>query len=541
MDKLQDCLLADSLTNESLTLLFEALSWKNPLKCSVVLLCLNIAVSLPRLTLASLLILVAITPAIRLRLLTRNVLEQAKAPTLQQIANSRTLRIVSLGIRRLVVFSSGKTSNERISLVQVLASLSGLLIILTGYQEALSVAITLLFVKNWILGSNPIRILAGCTELIQSSLIIGSPCMTTMLYNEHVDCLIWASNSSIKWSVQIYENQRWWAGIGWSNDLLRNEPMKYSNADGSEGASSIDHYQRLEKCPGVLSDGWKSGTASTFCLNMTLQKQITSLYSFFPNQVRVLQPGTVFEVPLTVGPLRVQLSLTITLPNEFPNAVPVISVTPGVAQRWVNHEMRVVGHEGLAAWHRNLSIGKIVKDIEIEFNLRPPTIVVSPISPAGQNYHSHPTSRQSEALSFPELKLLLEDDEKSEKFFESTAIVRGARSVQQELVNGNVELANVDVAKERLAELQAILELEDAELGQTNERFKSDLSKYSEKTLLDGYAEKVKESDHFSRNLVESFYSNAIDIGRFITAYQSVRKTYHQRMMSMEKLKQKLQ
>jgi hypothetical protein len=134
-----------------------------------------------------------------------------------------------------------------------------------------------------------------------------------------------------------------------------------------------------------------------------LQKQITTLYSFFPNQVRVLQTGRVFEIPLTVGPLRVQLSLTITLPNEFPDIVPIISVTPGVAQRWVNHEMRVVGHEGLAAWHRNLSVGKIVKDIEIEFNLRPPTIIVSPAPPAGQNYHSNPTPRQSEIISFPEV------------------------------------------------------------------------------------------------------------------------------------------
>lgn len=67
--------------------------------------------------------------------------------------------------------------------------------------------------------------------------------------------------------------------------------------------------------------------------------------------------------------------LKVTLPEEFPFEAPVIVVSPPVSHRWVDRDMQVVGHESLATWSTEHCLGKILKDIELEFNLRPPQIL----------------------------------------------------------------------------------------------------------------------------------------------------------------------
>jgi hypothetical protein len=182
-----------------------------------------------------------------------------------------------------------------------------------------------------------------------------------------------------------------------------------------------------------------------------LQKQLGTLYSFFPNSVQAIEPNSVYQVHMAVGPSRIRLALELNLPRGFPEVAPILSVSPSVAHRWVSYDMRVVGHEALATWHRNLSVGKIIKDIEIEFNLRPPTIVVAshpPVRPVTTATTSTPS--KSEDLLFAEvdsknakqLKELLEKEDKFEEFFNSTNSVREARSIQDGLVEGNLDLAS---------------------------------------------------------------------------------------------------
>lgn len=170
------------------------------------------------------------------------------------------------------------------------------------------------------------------------------------------------------------------------------------------------------------------------------------MYSFFPGQVRVVQVDSKFEILLNVGPSRIQVNTVITLPSGFPEVPPVVTISPGVAQRWVSQDMRVVGHEALAAWHRNFSLGKVIKDIEIEFNLRPPIIIASP-EPASV------ALVPSEQLVFPkvdlfsakQLKELLEKEEKLADFFYDTDMVNDARAVQNELMQGNLDLASTKI------------------------------------------------------------------------------------------------
>ncbi|KAJ3392304.1 hypothetical protein HDU92_008535 [Lobulomyces angularis] len=60
-----------------------------------------------------------------------------------------------------------------------------------------------------------------------------------------------------KTTVQLYENQRWWAGLGWIAHLLRSERVAWSDESGENAKPSKDDYE----LPGVewewASDDWK--------------------------------------------------------------------------------------------------------------------------------------------------------------------------------------------------------------------------------------------------------------------------------------------
>ncbi len=122
----------------------------------------------------------------------------------------------------------------------------------------------------------------------------------------------------------------------------------------------------------------------------------------------MLTPNELFEIPLQVGTNRILVTLVVSLPSGFPDIAPIITVMPPVAQRWVSSEMRVVGHEALATWNRNMSLGKIVKDVEIEFNLRPPSLLtIPPLASSGSNAQAAVAASSAFAIkqktAFPEV------------------------------------------------------------------------------------------------------------------------------------------
>lgn len=134
-------------------------------------------------------------------------------------------------------------------------------------------------------------------------------------------------------------------------------------------------------------------------LSIRAQRQLESLYSFFPGQVRVTQVGRQYEVALLVGPSRTMVTITIWLPSDFPQGRPTLSVSPALAHHWVDREMRIIGHGSLAGWNPSFSLGKIIKDVEIEFNLRPPSIVTIPPT----SVSASPKNAVAADAEFPEI------------------------------------------------------------------------------------------------------------------------------------------
>ena len=178
------------------------------------------------------------------------------------------------------------------------------------------------------------------------------------------------------------------------------------------------------------------------------QEQILNLHSFYPTQVRTVINNERFEIPMIVGPMRVAITIIITLPEGFPDVAPILKVFPALIQPWVDKEMKIIGHESLSRWSRNNMLGKVLKDVEIEFSLRPPVIVTGALnvptitsSPIAQLEFS-----EIDALNAKQLKDILEDDGKFEVFFSQSLMVQETQSVQNDLFASNYELASISTA-----------------------------------------------------------------------------------------------
>lgn len=107
-----------------------------------------------------------------------------------------------------------------------------------------------------------------------------------------------------------------------------------------------------------------------------------SISSFYPSQLEVVQEARHYRVifPIATAPNSVQINIHIS--PQFPFAPPTMLVSPPMAHPWLDKEGRLVGHPHLLAWHQSHSIGKILKDLEIEFSLRPPVPVSTKARPS---------------------------------------------------------------------------------------------------------------------------------------------------------------
>jgi hypothetical protein len=75
-------------------------------------------------------------------------------------------------------------------------------------------------------------------------------------------------------------------------------------------------------------------------------------------------------------------------PPLFPEIKPRLIVKPLVRHDWLDAEGVVVGHQGLMNWGLNTSLGRVIKELMVEFQLRPPQKIIEPQSVQQQQNHS---------------------------------------------------------------------------------------------------------------------------------------------------------
>jgi len=310
--------------------------------------------------------------------------------------------------------------------------------------------------------------------------------------------------------------------------------------------------------------GWGTGGNDLHAQRM---QQIGSLRSTFHQNLRVITPQTVFEVPVTLSN-GASAHLGVTLPEQFPYVPPVLQLNPAVPISCLDSRGVVIAsaHDKLRNWSVQYSLGKLVLDIVNGPLLRAP---VNPQFGGGANVpHSGPGSlhppasrRQEQEVdvpippipaSFPELdhksadelRLLLEDDDAFEVFIQDLDFVKTLVKLRNDIRDNNAELAQKNLSREqevkdlrndvdgKKSQLESLKNV----LNEKVELQRQMMAKYSPAILLQRLQEAAQEIDQDSERTSKQFLEGEMNHKVFLDTYMEQRVLYHLRSAKLEQI-----
>uniref|UniRef100_A0A1B6C8J3 VPS37 C-terminal domain-containing protein n=2 Tax=Clastoptera arizonana TaxID=38151 RepID=A0A1B6C8J3_9HEMI len=247
------------------------------------------------------------------------------------------------------------------------------------------------------------------------------------------------------------------------------------------------------------------------------KKQIDTLKVFNANVSEITEDSE-YKVEFESGTN--QLSLIIILKPEFPMEKPILKVVPLIKHHWIGEGGDITGAPGLLNFTEHSDLGRVVRAIVREFELRPPQIIngTSPPSinrvdtnnytysstppgtaPAFMNYRDYgttiPSHPQPKSITFPELNTLSKSDlellnadiDRLDEFVTSLPAIKELnRSIEERMVE-NEELAKENLLKEpQLVKLKEIYQEKLVTLGQLKSRHETLSAEYQR--LADRYS-----------------------------------------------------
>ncbi|TPX30198.1 hypothetical protein SeMB42_g07957 [Synchytrium endobioticum] len=335
-----------------------------------------------------------------------------------------------------------------------------------------------------------------------------------------------------------------------------------------------------------LSSSSSTPSAST-AMQELRRKQIASLRDHSLS-VREVQRDTTFEVscsiPSTPTVAGYTLCLVVTLPPQFPDnqQPPTIQVRPPpvVAHAWIDARTGlIVGHDKLSNWNQHVSLGKLVKEIIQEFQIRHPAIVSSPADPTrmgpfaaplssssnnastashAQNptYHSPPPPHPHQqpvqtthyatldTMTAAELEVLVSDEAALQQFVDGLPHMREARALERNLRAENESLAKknlsrqIELQEKRNALLEKYQELQKRrqEFDDLMAKQQDELFRFTPEYLTMQLREAASESESLSDSMAEAFREGRIPVEDFLRQYRETRKVYHMRAAKLERV-----
>lgn len=260
MNKLQDCVLADSWLNKLCILGEDLLIWKDSYNSAFLFVCISALISYPCVCIVNVLLLAVLFPVRVLHVASYIFPEWNEGRGYLHLQKTLTLDIVASMVRWVRAWKTREASRRlcyRITFFQVQALALAILICTVRISELLEIMLILLMVA----GSPPLGVvllyyLSVFVNIFHCALIIGNY-LNSDQSTEGIDSLRWISIKFLEWKVSIYENQRWWAGIGWTSELLQQDPGPWSSQDGTFGIKSPDFYEPLGRFG--KTTGWVMG------------------------------------------------------------------------------------------------------------------------------------------------------------------------------------------------------------------------------------------------------------------------------------------
>jgi len=320
-------------------------------------------------------------------------------------------------------------------------------------------------------------------------------------------------------------------------------------------------------------------------------RQIDTLRQYF-STVKEVQKDSVYEIPLPL-PNRKTITLTVSLPKEFPRFGPTLQIHPPVQHAAIDSQSMCVlpsMHDSLARWSVHNNLGKTVFEVVQRLMREPPVLITQSSNPLSTSNPSLPTSSPNPApasqpprasvntavnqgslpppsysssaqthtplpvvpSAFPELvskspselSQLLNDEAEFTSFFESLPSIQTIRVVRDDIKKSH------DETLKRLAAKEAILERlrRDAQVrqqGQAEKKKELDrylakqnevMKQFSTASLIEKLGEASSHAEADSDQCASKFLVGNIELKEFLKEFSEKRRTYHLRAAKKESL-----
>ncbi|CAC5414524.1 VPS37 [Mytilus coruscus] len=136
----------------------------------------------------------------------------------------------------------------------------------------------------------------------------------------------------------------------------------------------------------LIGNKSKSTAQSQTNLQAHRTKQIDSLKKANLNPIEII-PNTEYRVTFRCG--NNNITLVITLPPQFPQDPPTITVEPLVNHTWVDTQGKLIGCPSLSSFTMHSSLGQITQSIIEEFRRSPPSLVSQGFNPGAPIQYPH--------------------------------------------------------------------------------------------------------------------------------------------------------
>ncbi|XP_060078833.1 vacuolar protein sorting-associated protein 37A-like [Ylistrum balloti] len=331
----------------------------------------------------------------------------------------------------------------------------------------------------------------------------------------------------------------------------------------------------------------KTNVPSQTNLQAHRAKQIDSLKKNNLNPIETI-PNTEYRVTCQCGGNNI--ILIISLPPQFPQDPPTVTVTPPVVHPWVDSTQKIVGCQNLNSFSMHSSLGNAVQSVVEEFKKNPPQIRsqsygpqlgYQPVPPQNAHfsgfsaggmagYPSPPTlppsvpggstvspvidrrpqTESSESITtqnggipdikvaFPELKSktltelnsMLNEEEKILEMIQNLPDVTKLAEDREKLSNECINLAreNLSILFENLLE----------EFESNQEQLMSESDKFQPTNIQTCLKVSLMEAEEEAENIVGELMDKKINIDEFIQRFIQTRMLCHTRRSKEEKLHQ---
>jgi hypothetical protein len=248
MDKLSDCFLADSWLNSLTLAASDALYWEIPKFSLFALIAGVLVLTFPAFCLCAAVSLAFVLHHQIIKAASFFLFQRPTVSAYQQLRNTKTIDFTSYAVRWLKfwIFREERRLGFGFFLhpSHFVLAIVTVFILVFGFNEIFCVSVIATMIINGPAGNQVGKITLSCWNALIISVLLGEHFSITKRM-QGIDEFEWCETATLKWNVQICENQRWWAGIGWSAELLRDDPRSWSNTMGNLGLRDPHIYRGI--------------------------------------------------------------------------------------------------------------------------------------------------------------------------------------------------------------------------------------------------------------------------------------------------------